>query len=640
MSFALAPFLGRALKRAPPLPWNDTAAIREELSSAERMEEHARSLARAQTVKPYRQSGSPLLDRLAANEASLVDSYQSICAAVDDKAAITPAAEWLIDNFYLVERQIREVRLDLPPAYYRQLPKLADGPFAGLPRVFGLVWAFVAHTDSRFDVDTWCAFIHAYQEEQPLTIGELWASAITLRIILVENLRRIAERIVYSRDERRKADAIADHLLGGGGGSGQTENDLVDELGPAAPSDALVVQLIHRLRDQSPVFTDMLGRLDERLAAEERTADGAIHDEQQRQIAANVTVRNIITSMRHISDVDWSVIFERVSLVDPVLAKGCDFAKMDFATRNLYRTAVEQLARGSGLDEMEVANRAIEAAAAATERRHKDPGYYLTAEGLAAFEAALGFRPPFSTVASRAYRALGVGGYAGAGALVALLLLAFPVIFHVEASVDWILLGVLGLLGAVPAIDSAVALVNQEVTRRFGATQVPGLELRGEVPLHLRTLVVVPTLLTRPEAIIEQVERLEIHHLASISGEIQFALLSDWPDAASETVEGDDALLQTAIEAVARLNRRHPPAPGGDRFLLLHRRRVWNESQRLWIGWERKRGKLHELNRLLRGARDTTFLSLDGCPPTVPDGVHYVVTLDADTRLRPERCGG
>jgi len=635
LTLALAPLFGRGFKRAPAPPWNDTAAIREDLSSAERMEEHARSLARAQAVKPYRPPGSPLLDRLAANEASLIDSYRSICTAVDDKAAITPAAEWLIDNFYLVERQIREVRLDLPPAYYRQLPKLADGPFAGLPRVFGLVWAFVAHTDSRFDVDTWCAFIHAYQEEQPLTIGELWASANTLRIILIENLRRIAERIVYSRDERRKADAIADHLLGADG-AGQTKDDLVDELGPAVPSDALVVQLIHRLRDQSPAFTAMLARLDERLAADERTAESAIRDEQQRQIAANVTVRNIITSMRHISDVDWSVIFERVSLVDPLLAKGCDFAKMDFATRNLYRTAVEELARGSGLAELEVAKRAVEAAAVATERRHKDPGYYLVAEGRPTFEAALGFRPTFSTVVSRAYRALGVGGYAGAGALVALLLLGFPIFFHVEASVNWILLGVLGVLGAVPAIDSAVALVNQGVTRRFGVTQVPGLELLGEVPAHLRTLVVVPTLLTRPDAIVEQVERLEIHHLASVSGEIQFALLSDWCDAASETVEGDEALLQTAVEAIARLNRRHPPAPGGDRFLLLHRRRVWNESQRLWIGWERKRGKLHELNRLLRGARDTTFLSLDGRPPTVPEGVRYVVTLDADTRLPPD----
>jgi cyclic beta-1,2-glucan synthetase len=615
-----------------PSPWDDTTAIREALFSIERMEEHARSLALAQRVKPYRQLGHPLHDRLEANEASLVESYRSISRVVDDKAAITPAAEWLIDNFHLVERQIREIRLDLPPSYYRELPKLADGPFARLPRVFGLVWAFVAHTDSRFDVDSWCAFIHAYQEEQPLTIGELWASAITLRIILVENLRRIAERIVYSRDERRAADSIADHLLSADRFV-QKDDSLVNQLGPTPPSDALVVQLVHRLRDQNPAITAMLGRLDERLAAEGRTTDSAIQDEQQRQISANVTVRNIITSMRHISDVDWAVIFERVSLVDPVLAKGCDFAQMDFATRNFYRTAVEQLARGSGLDELEVASRAVQAAAASTERRRKDPGYYLTAEGRPGFEAALGFRPGFWTTAGRAYRALGVGGYAGAGALVALLLLGFPVLFHVEARVDWILLGVLGLLGSVPAIDSAVSLVNQGVTRQFGVTQIPGLELRGALPSHLRTLVVVPTLLTRPKAITEQVERLEIHHLASIGGEIQFALLSDWPDAASETVEGDEALLQTAAEAIARLNRRHAPAPGGDRFLLLHRRRVWNESQRLWIGWERKRGKLHELNRLLRGDRDTTFISIDGHPPTVPEGVHYVVTLDADTRL-------
>jgi cyclic beta-1,2-glucan synthetase len=636
LKLALAPFLRRLFKRAPPgPPWNDTAAIRETLFSVERMEEHAQSLALTQGVRPQLQLGHPLLDRLAANEASLVDSYRSICEALDDKAAITPAAEWLIDNFHLVERQIREIRLDLPQRYYRQLPKLSDGPFVGLPRVFELVWAFVAHTDSRFDVDAWCAYIKAYQEEQPLTIGELWASAITLRVILVENLRRIAERIVYSRDERRKADEIADDLLSAEGKE-LSEGDLVDRLGRGAPSDALALQLIHRLRDQSPILTAMLGRLDERLAQDGRTTDGAIHDEQQRQISANVTVRNIITSMRHISDVDWSVIFERVSLVDPVLARGCDFAQMDFATRNLYRTAVEELARGSGVDELEVAKRAVEAAAAATERRRKDPGYYLAAEGRPGFETALGFRPPFWTRVGRGYRALGVGGYAGAGALVALLLLGFPVIFHVEARMDWILLGVLGLLGAVPAIDSAVALVNQGVTRRFGVTQVPGLKLGGAVPADLRTLVVVPTLLSRREAVVEQVERLEIHHLASIGGEIQFALLSDWGDAACETIDGDDALLQAAIDAIARLNRRHAPAPGGDRFLLLHRRRVWNESQRLWIGWERKRGKLHELNRLLRGAGDTTFMSLDGRPPVVPEGVRYVITLDADTRLPPD----
>src|SRR5688572_20720861 len=626
----------RIVSRARPKPpWDDTAAIREMLFSVERMEEHARSLAAAQAVKPHRRRGHPLLDRLEANEASLVESYRSICTAVDDKAAITPAAEWLIDNFHLVERQVRQIRLDLPPSYYRQLPKLANGPFAGYPRVFGLVWAFVAHTDSRFDVEGWCRFIDAYQRTQPLTIGELWASAITLRIILVENLRRIAERIVYSRNERRKADQMADLLLDSGAAE-RHEGALLQMLDQRPLSGAFALQLIHRLRDQNPAITAMLDGLHKRLAADGRTTEDVIHDEQHRQISANVTVRNIITSMRHASDVDWSVIFERVSLVDPALARGCGFAQMDFATRNLYRTAVEQLSRGSGLDEREIAERAVDAAAAATERRRKDPGYYLTAEGRPAFEKAIGFSPSLWTMLSRSYRALGVGGYAAAGAVVAALLLGFPVLFHVEANVDWILLSLLGLLGAVPAIDSAVALVNQAVTRQFGATRIPGLELRGSVPAHLRTLVVVPTLLTTREAVVEQVERLEIHHLASIGGDIQFALLSDWPDAASETTESDDALLQTAVEAIAELNRRHAPAPGGDRFLLFHRKRVWNESSRLWIGWERKRGKLHELNRLLRGAHDTTFLIPGVGPPAVPNDVHYVITLDADTRLPPD----
>ena len=557
LTFALAPLLGRAFKRAPAPPWNDTAAIREELLSVERMEEHARSLARAQAVKPHRQLGHPLHDRLEANEASLIGSYRSICGAVDDKAAITPAAEWLIDNFHLVERQIREVRLDLPPAYYRQLPKLADGPFATLPRVFGLVWAFVAHTDSRFDVDAWCGFIHAYQEVQPLTIGELWASAITLRIILVENLRRIAERIVYSRDERRKADAIADHLLSADGAKRRTGRSArprgaVRCAGASAdpPAEGSEPGPDRHARAARP--TPGGGRTDGRQRHSGRAAKadlgqchGAQHHHQHAPHLRCRLVGHLRTPLAGRS----------------LLAKGCDFANMDFATRNFYRTAVEQLARGSGLDELEVANRAVQAAAAATRRRRKDPGYHLIAEGRPEFEAALGFRPSFSTVASRAYRALGVGGYAGAGALVALLLLGFPILFHVEARVDWILLAVLGLLGSVPAIDSAVALVNQQVTRRFGVAQIPGLELRDEVPANLRTLVVVPTLLTRPEAVIEQVERMEIHHLASIGGEIQFALLSDWPDAASETTEGDDALLQTAVEAVARLNRRHRRRP-------------------------------------------------------------------------------
>jgi cyclic beta-1,2-glucan synthetase len=637
----MASGLRRALGLKPATsPWADTNAIRSMLFSVERLEEHARSLAASQGVSPQKPQGHRLLARLTDNEASLIGAYQSICGAVSEGAAITPAAEWLIDNFHQVERQIRQVRSDLPPRYYRELPRLAHGPFAGLPRVFEIAWAFVAHTDSHFDVDVWTSFVRAYQKVQPLTIGELWASAITLRIILVENLRRIAERIVDSRDDRRRADELANRLLGSGGEAAEPGKAILAELDKGRLSDAFLLQLVYRLRDQGPTVAPLLAHLDERLAVEGKTVDAAVNDEQQKQVSANVTVRNIITSMRRMSDVDWTEIFEHVSVVDTVLADGCGFAEMDFPTRNLYRTAVEELARGSGLSELEVARRAVLAGAQAApdapegEARLADPGYYLCAGGRVEFEAAIGFRPRLQVVFGRFYRALGIGGYIGAGALVAALLLALPILFHAQARPSWIWLGLLGTLGAIPALDAAVALVNQGLTHRFGATLLPALELREGVPKHLRTLVVMPTLLTTPESVAAQVANLEIHHLASRAGDVQFALLSDWTDAATEEVEGDQALLRIAVDGIAQLNQRHGPAPGGDRFLLLHRRRVWNESQRRWIGWERKRGKLHELNRWLRGNADTTFVGVAGRPPRAPQGVRYVVTLDADTRLR------
>jgi cyclic beta-1,2-glucan synthetase len=584
--------------------------------------------------------GRPLAGRLADNGAVLLEAYRATTKAIDEGRAITPAAEWLVDNYYLVERQIREIRSALPPGYYRQLPKLADGPFVGYPRVFGLAWAFVAHTDSHFDTELLCRFVCAYQDVQPLTIGELWAVAITLRIVLVENLRRLAELIMHSSAARQEADGLADRLLGAGGRAAEPASVVLAEREGTTLPDAFAVQLVHRLRDQDPRVTSALTWLDQHLAAQGSTADAVVRDEHQRQGAGTVTVRNIITSMRLISDVDWTELFERISLVDDMLSAGSLFRDMDFPTRNLYRSAIEELARGANRTELDVARGAVLAAkqaacahASVEEDRHGDPGYHLLASGRRAFETAIGFQPPLNTWPGRLSRAFGIAGYASAIAAVAAVLLAVPLFILHTQGLDSVWLSLLGALGAILGIDAAIALVNRLVSGGLGATLLPALELRDGVPSHLRTIIAVPTLLTTVEAIDEQIERLEVHHLASPEGDLHFALLSDWLDAATEHVDGDAALLETAVAGVARLNRRYGPAPGGDRFLLLHRKRVWNAGETRWIGWERKRGKLHELNRLLRGATDTSFLGLGGHPPTVPANVRYVITLDADTRL-------
>ena len=268
--------------------------------------------------------------------------------------------------------------------------------------------------------------------------------------------------------------------------------------------------------------------------------------------------------------------------------------------------------------------------------RERDPGYHLIAGGRPTFERTVGFRAPLRDWLVRCRTKIGIGGYVGGVLIVTAIVLLLPMIALGESRIGGWLLGLLALLGLIPAMDMAVAIVNRVVTSGFGPTILPGLELRDGVTVNLRTMVVVPTLLTTQAALEEQIERLEVHKLASPEGEFYFALLSDWTDASTEHAEGDDALLDAAAEGIARLNSRYGPAPGGDRFLLLHRRRVWNEGQKQWIGWERKRGKLHELNRLLRGAGDTTFMAIGGRPVIPPPGVRYVITLDSDTRLPRE----
>ena len=635
--------LGRASQAAP---WDNEESIREELFSIERLEQHAESLAAAQPITPGRVRGRSLAVRLRENESVLLEAYRAVANAVAAGRAITPAAEWLLDNYHLVEEQIREIRDDLPPGYYRQLPKLATGPFAGYPRVFSVAWAFVAHTDSRFDPGMLRRFVRAYQRVQPLTIGELWAVAITLRIVLVENLRRGARRIVASRAARQEADALADRLLGVNAHPAEPVGTVFQHYEQASLPAAFAVQLVQRLRDQDPKITPALLWLEERLVAQGTTSDTIVHDEHRRQGATNVTVRNIITSMRLISDVDWAELFETVSLVDETLRSGSDFAGMDFPTRNVYRSAIEELARGSRLTELEIARAALVAANDPEHQaqqegngagsRERDPGYHLIAGGRRTFEARIGFRAPLRRWAGRLTATIGIGGYIGTIGMATAIILSFPLFALAGAGIGSGWLVFLALLGLIPSIDAAMALVNRGVTRGFGATILPGLELRDGVPSHLRTVVAVPILLTTQAALEEQIERLEIHHLATPERELHFALLSDWTDAATETVAGDDALLDAAAAGIARLNRRYGPAGGGNRFLLFHRRRVWNDGQRRWIGWERKRGKLHELNRLLRGAADTTFVDVGGRLPASPSGVRYVITLDADSRMPRE----
>jgi len=319
--------------------------IRADLLSIDRLELKAESVA-GDRVVDGKVADASLLGRVRDNGRVLLRCYRALAAVIEEERATTPAAEWLVDNFHIVEDVLNDIRTDLPPGFYRQLPRLGEGPFEGSPRVVGLAWTLVAHTDSRFDPVALQRFVLAFQREQPLLISELWAVPIALRLTLVENLRRLAEEIVEGRADRLAADRLANVLLGQG--DGPADPLAFRNLGDEVLTTPFAVQLAQRLRDQDPDATPAARWLEERLATVGTSSQDLVRAEHQRQGAVNVTVRNVITSLRVMGNFDWHEFFESVSLVDRVLREGSGFGGMDFATRDRYRHAIEDLARGSG----------------------------------------------------------------------------------------------------------------------------------------------------------------------------------------------------------------------------------------------------------------------------------------------------
>lgn len=615
--------------------FNEEKPIRSEILSAPALASEAERLARHQVVAPRGTRGVPLAPRVAENRRQLEKCYRRILEALHGERAITPAGEWLIDNFHIVRAQLQDVRDHLPASYDRGLPKLANGEFAGYPRVYALAWAFVAATDSRFDPELLRVFTASFQKIQPLTMGELWALPITLRVVLIENLRRLASAVVFSQDSRQQADILADEIMGLSSGPSRSLDEIVKELGRRGFNRPFAVQLMQRLRFQDARFHPVLEWVDRRLSAGGLTAEEVVAEEHARQAAANATVRNIITSARSMSSFSWPDFFEDVSLVEGILRGHADYGAMDFASRDRYRHAIEELARHARRSEEEVARRAVEKAQAASSPREKDPGYSLISSGRRAFEKEIGFRLPFRTRGLRLYRSRPLLCYLGMAGLLTLVLCALPAASLGSLGPAWAFgVVLLILLGSFPASEIALSLWNRITIAWLGPRHLPRFSFENGIPEEFRTIVVVPTMLTDENRVDAQVGQLEVHALSNPEDELYFALLTDGADADVEWTEKDERLVARAAARVEELNLKHGlSAAGHPRFHLFHRRRRFNAAEGKWMGWERKRGKLEEFNRLLLGVSGTSYLPINGREPSPPPRVKYVLTLDADTRL-------
>jgi cyclic beta-1,2-glucan synthetase len=605
--------------------------FRDELLSVERLEERALALAASFTVDPSpRRRARDIFPRFNDNARVLRQAYRVLADDVRTGQPITAAGEWLLDNFHLVTSEIRDIRQHLPGSYYRQLPALASRERAGDTRIYAMAVELVRHSDSRIDRHQLAVFINSYQRIAPLTIGELWAWPSMLKLALIENLRRLAAETMASRTARLAADAFVLRL----------ERDARGAGGPLPPTldVTFVVQLLHRLREYGVRLSSILTAVEAHLASQDTTAEATIRGEHQHQAANQVSVANAVTSLRLCSTIDWRQYVESVSLVEKVLQRdpAGAYGRMDFLSRDRQRQAVEELAAPNGDAQVRVALRAVEsgrqaAAAGSSADRAAHVGYHLINRGRRDFEVDVAYRPPIAKRARRFVFAHATLIYLGAIAAATAVLLGTGVAYAGQQGVSArALVAILALL-LIPAADIAIGVAQHVIAWAIPPRRLSRLDFSDRIPDEARTMVVIPTLLTSVDAVTSLLGHIEVLALGNSDPRIHFAILSDFTDADAKEQPGDQLILDTARAGIAQLTERFG-AGHTDRFFLFHRERRWNAREQTWMGWERKRGKIEEFNRLLRGAADTSFSAQVGDLSILPS-VRYCITLDTDTRL-------
>jgi len=614
---------------------------RGELLSAERLAQRAHELALGQSTATTPPKGTPLLDLVDRAAAELERHNAALSSVARSQRAISPAAEWLLDNYYLLEEQVRTVREDLPQGYGEELPWLTSGDNAGFPRVFEMAVTLLTHTDARVDQEYLLRFVDGYQGVTPLTIGEVWAVPIMLRVALVENIRRLALRIVATLQAGLEADDWADRLLFAAQDAPDTLRGLIDRLDQQQrePAPAFVARLSQRLQGHDTGADAISAWLERKLDTEGVSLDVVSQSLQQEQAADQVSIANAITAVRFLDAYDWKGFFEAASLVEQILRQDPVgvYGRMDFQSRDRYRHSLEALARRSPSSETQVAEAAVGLAMRALAEDPADTvgghvGHYLIAGGRYALERRLDYRPHGRERLYRGplrKRGLLYWGTLNSGTVILLSLLA---LYAWSAGASGWQMTLLGLFALLPLSDAAVAVTNRIMAWAFPARMLPKLDARDPISEAHRTLVVVPALLTSHGAVRSVLDNLEVTYLANRDANIAFGLLGDLRSADSEHTPADHEIMDAVRNGVRDLNDRYLVEHGWEPFHLFIRGRRYNEHEGAWMGWERKRGSLAELCWLLRGSTETSIEIRMGDEDFLHE-VTFVLTLDADTVL-------
>ena len=609
----------------------EAGTIKDVLLQPEQLKVHAEQIAREHTIQKRPRLVKSLTGRLDSNFKTITTAYRDINSYAKKERELTPASEWLLDNYYKIEEQVKEIKQSLTRERLRKLHILDSGMLRGYPRVYAIVLELISHTDGRLDQNLLIEFVRAYQRHSKLSSAEVWSLSLMTRLALIENIRYICERIHRTQQQWERAEKFAS------ANSTRLLPAISEQMKDIKRFDSSYIEhMLRRMRKEGTETGEIIDFLDSKLYDYGITVRDMIDREHRDQAARKISVGNAITSLNVVAVLDWNDIFESLCAINEVLKEDPAgvYPGMDFESRDYYRKLIEKISAAAKTPQFNVARKAVDCARQACdsigEGKKCHVGYYIAGKGRAQLFGLLG-------VNGSRYR---FHDYSVAFYLVAIILAALMIVsgllfysynYAVGAGIMLHLLIALTVL--VPASDVAVSFVNWGFSHSALPAFLPKLEYREGIPDSARTLVVIPTLLPNGKKVRELIDRLEVFYHANREENLYFALAGDFKDADRKEMPGDREIIEEGLARIKRLNEKY--SKGNQLFYFMHRYRQYNDIQGKWMGWERKRGAILELNALLGGATDTSYSVVSGDISPLKD-VKYVITLDADTNLTME----
>lgn len=614
--------------------------VRDTMLSPDELEKHAIELARNHPVGKTARGLQWLIRRLNENFSFISEVFQSLNNDLKGMFPTAPAAEWLLDNFYVIEEQVKLIRRSLARGQYSRLPVLKQGYLRGYPRVYAIALEMIAHTDGRIDEKAITSFLNAYQTQDQLSMGELWAVALMLRIALIENTRYVCDAVLESQREWHRAERLAmiitdintDEIK-----AASLVREYITTVGKITPS--FVEHLLQKFRKQGKSVSTVTYLLDNKLKEQNTSTDAFTNLEHQLQAARQVSIGNIITGLKLVSDLDWADMFESLSQVESIMRRdpGNIYPMMDFESRDYYRHEIEKLARTFDTSEIYVAGKAVECASEIAKAVPVPPaghvGYYLVGKGKSILADRLRTHYKSGRKFMHIVKEHRFFLYISLFLLSTIFLTSYFCYYansrSIRSNIFYIIL--IALLTLVPCSEIANTVLNSILSHVFKPSTLPKLELKEGITERLSTIVIMPTLLTNEKRVRDLLEQLEVYFLGNRDEHLFFALVGDFKDSAGQYDKGDNDIVNAALAGIKELNHRY--ANGNrDIFYYFQRQRKYNTSQRKWMGWERKRGAIVELVKLFKSNGETGF-SIMSCTKDKLPGIKYVITLDADTCL-------